>query len=125
VVEAISKGVVTKSLQTFLTTVDDFLILKPRFCSPESMKIAGEQAEAYVGYHYNFSFRHAEDSVYCSELIFRAYAKTPEWKRLPGTSAEDILGYNNGRILLPHSFSESKLLWQHVIPSGFSLGNIT
>jgi hypothetical protein len=117
VVEAISQGVVTKSAETFFATVDDFLILKPRFCSQESMRTAGDQAAEYVGYPYNYTFRPDEDSVYCSELIFRAYAKTPEWRRIDRTSAKGILEYNNGGILLPHSFSEAKRLWQHVIPA--------
>ena len=125
VVEAISKGVVTKSLETFLTTVDDFLILRPRFCSPESMRSASEQAKGFVGYPYNFTFQPDKDSVYCSELVFRAYAGTPEWKRLTRTSVEDAMEYYNGGILLPHSFSESQLLWQHVTPPAFSLENVT
>ena len=120
VVEAISKGVVTKSLETFLTTVDDFLILRPRFCSPESMRSASEQAKGFVGYPYNFTFQPDKDSVYCSELVFRAYAGTPEWKRLTRTSVEDAMEYYNGGILLPHSFSESQLLWQHVAPPPFA-----
>jgi hypothetical protein len=118
VVEAISRGVVTRSVERFFASVDDFLILKPRFCSRESMKTAGEQAAEYVGYPYNYTFRPDEDSVYCSELIFRAYAKTPEWKRIDKTSAKGILEYNDGAILLPHSFSEAKRLWQRVIPAG-------
>jgi len=125
VVEAISKGVVTKPLQTFLTTVDDFLILKPRFCSPESMESASEHVKQFVGYPYNFTFRPEEDSVYCSELVFLAYSKTPEWNHLTRTSAEDVREYYDGRILLPHSFSESKLLWQHIKPSTFFPENMS
>jgi hypothetical protein len=57
-----------------------------------------------------------EDSVYFSELVFRAYSRTPEWDNIARTSREDVREYYNGNILLPHSFSESQLLWQHVRP---------
>ncbi|MCX6245028.1 MAG: YiiX/YebB-like N1pC/P60 family cysteine hydrolase [Bacteroidetes bacterium] len=116
VVEAISKGVVTKPLQTFISTVDDFLILRPRFCSHESMKSASEHVKQFVGFPYNFTFRPDEDSVYCSELIFRAYSRTPEWDTLARTSKEDVQEFYDGSILLPQSFSKSQLLWQHVRP---------
>ena len=122
VVEAVSKGVVTKPLESFFTTVDDFLILKPRFCSSESMKSASENVKQYVGYPYNFTFRPEEDSVYCSELIFRAYSRTPEWNTPARASAEDVCEYYKGRILLPHRFSESQLLWQHIRPFESSPG---
>jgi hypothetical protein len=117
VVEAISKGVVTKPLQTFLSTVDDFLILKPRFCSFESMRSASEHVKQFVGFPYNFTFRPDEDSVYCSELIFRAYSRTPEWDTIARNSKEDVREFYDGSILLPHSFSKSQLLWQHVRPA--------
>jgi uncharacterized protein YycO len=116
VVEAISRGVVTKPLDKFLTTVDDFLILKPRFCGTESMKSASEHVKRFLGYPYNFTFRSEEDSVYCSELVFRAYSTTPEWDTITRTPAEHVREYFDGRIVLPHSFSESQLLWQHVAP---------
>jgi len=125
VVEATSHGVVTKPLVAFLSTVDDFLVLRPQFCSPESMNTAGEQAKKFVGFPYNFSFQPDNGSVYCSELVFQAYAKTPEWKRFTMTFAEDILKYDDGGILLPNRFSESQLLWKHVTLSGRRLEGIT
>jgi hypothetical protein len=114
IIEAVSKGVVIKDLETFVNTVDDFIILKPKFCDPDVMKEAVDFLKATVGRPYNFTFRSREESFYCSELVYRAYSQTSKWKHVREQYHEKIWSYHSDRILVPQNILESEFLWQVV-----------
>ncbi|MEI6884988.1 MAG: YiiX/YebB-like N1pC/P60 family cysteine hydrolase [Bacteroidota bacterium] len=114
VIEAISKGVVKKELKTFINTVDDFIILKPKFCDQAVMKEAVDFVETIVGYPYNFTFRSRKESFYCSELVYRAYSQTSMWKYVKIDYPEKLWSYHSDKILIPQHILESEPLWQIV-----------
>lgn len=114
VIEAISKGVVKNSFETFIRTLDDFIILKPKFCDYHTMREATEFLEKAVGYPYNFSFRSKQESYYCSELVYRAYSQTSRWYHLKREYPEKLWDFHSEEIVLPQNLLDSKLLWQVV-----------
>jgi len=104
IVEATSKGVQKSNIEEFLTFVDDFVILKPAFCTSQLMIRAGKCAINTVGNPYNFTFNHDNNAYYCSELIYRAYACSCRW----------LNSYLEKGIIIPNSIYESKDLWEVV-----------
>jgi hypothetical protein len=114
VIEAVSKGVMKKTLETFIKTVDDFIILKPKFCDHHTMKEAAEFLEKTVGYPYNFSFKSKKESFYCSELVYRAYSQTSRWHHVKREYPEKLWDFHSDEIVLPQNLLESTLLWQVV-----------
>jgi len=114
IIEAVSKGVVKKKLETFINTVDDFIVLKPKFCDHSVMKEAVDFVETIVGYPYNFTFRSRKESFYCSELVYRAYSQTSRWNYVKKKYPEKLWSFHSNRILVPQHILESEPLWQVV-----------
>jgi hypothetical protein len=114
VVEAVSNGVIVRRIEDFLTTVDDFIVLKPRYCNRISMKMASEQVKKFVGFPYNFTFKPSQKSIYCSELIYKAYSEVPEWNLMAENASEQIPDFNSGKIIHPQSIFKSRKLWKKV-----------
>lgn len=114
IVEAVSDGVIINNIDNFLTTVDDFIVLKPKFCSRISMRMASEQVKKFVGLPYNFTFKQSKKSIYCSELIYKAYAEIPEWNLINERAAAEIPDFNSGKIIHPQSIFRSRQLWKKV-----------
>lgn len=81
VVEANYLGVQKKDLVSFLCSKDEFVILRPRFLSDESMQVAADVAVSYVGSSYDYLFDSNNKSMYCSELVYKsledAYGRPP------------------------------------------------
>jgi hypothetical protein len=75
VVEATGKGVRMNTIESFFSTIDDFIILQPCFCSRDTMKKAGEQASALVGYPFSYDFRNTGTKFYCSGLVCSVYTQ--------------------------------------------------
>jgi hypothetical protein len=114
VVEAVSDGVIVKNIESFLTTVDDFIVLKPKFCNFISMRMASDQVKKFVGLPYNFTFKPSRKSIYCSELIYKAYSEVPEWNIINKEAAAEIPDFNSGKIIHPQSIFRSRQLWKKV-----------
>lgn len=81
VIQADRRGVVTESLYDYLRRADDFIILSPVFCGEAAMAHAVSHVRKYLGYPYNFTFDWRAGSVYCSELVYRAYTEHPEVRK--------------------------------------------
>ena len=94
--------------------MDDFIILKPRFCDPDVMKEAVDFVETLVGRPYNFTFRSRKESFYCSELVYRAYSQTSTWNYVKLEYPEKLWSYYSDRIIVPQHILESEPLWQVV-----------
>jgi hypothetical protein len=114
IVEAISKGVIKKSLDEFISRVDDFIILEPGFCDFTVMEKASEYVQMVIGYPYNFTFRSRYDSYYCSELVYRAYAHSDDRQSQHDNSRPAIREMRSGKILKPQGLLESRPDWQVV-----------
>jgi hypothetical protein len=114
VIEAVSKGVVKKDLETFIKTLDDFIILRPTFCDHHTMNEAAEFVEKIVGYPYNFTFRSRKESFYCSELVYRAYSQTSRWKYVKKEYPGKLWDFHSDEIVIPQNLLESTFLWQVV-----------
>ena len=104
IVEATSKGVHRSNIKEFMTIVDDFVLLKPAFCTGQLMVRASKYAINAVGNPYNFSFRHGNNAFYCSELVYWAYA--PSCGRLSS--------YLENGIISPDSIYKSRDMWEVV-----------
>ena len=104
IVEATSKGVHRSTIKEFLTIVDDFVLLKPAFCTDQLMVRASKYAINAVGNPYNFSFRHGNNAFYCSELVYWAYART----------CGLLSSYLEKGIISPDSLYKSRDMWEVV-----------
>ena len=76
VIEATVNGVKINELWEFFLKTDDFVILKPRFCGIKEMEKACSHASENVGKPYSFDFNNSDDSLYCSELVLKVYARS-------------------------------------------------
>ena len=76
IIEATGHGVCMNTMGSFFSTIDDFVVLRPRFCCQETMKKAGEQAVTLVGSPFSFDFRNTGEMFYCSGLVCWVYAQT-------------------------------------------------
>jgi hypothetical protein len=114
VVEAVSKGVIKKSLKDFISTLDDFRIIMPRHCGQDDMFKASEFVQKAVGFPYNFTFRSREDSYYCSELIYRAYLEDLNAGSAENRFPSGFRDLSNGSIIIPQNLADYKPEWQAV-----------
>jgi hypothetical protein len=114
VVEAVSRGVIKKSLREFISHLDDFQVIMPRLCEHEEMAKASEFVQKAVGYPYNFTFRSREDSYYCSELIYRAYLQDIQAGRAEHHFPSGFRDLNNGSIIIPQNLADYIPEWQVV-----------
>ena len=77
IVEATGKGVCMNTMESFFSSIDDFIVLRPRFCCKDSMRKAGEHASTLVGSPFSFDFRNSSNEMfYCSGLICWVYTQT-------------------------------------------------
>ncbi len=111
-VEATGKGVCMNTLESFFSTIDDFIVLKPRFCCPDTMNKAGEQASAMVGYPYGFDFRNSNEMFYCSGLICWVYAQSLELEEKPLNIPFVLKSFLNGNIIKPMDLYADQDAWQ-------------
>ena len=109
-VEATSKGVETKRINDFITSVDDFIVLRPSFCNAFEMEQACWYVKKVIGFPYNFTFLHGRKAFYCTELIYWAYMLA--CRDLPARLEMDKK--INGKILNPQVIFESRNSWQTV-----------
>jgi hypothetical protein len=112
IVEATGKGVRKNTLESFFSTVDDFIILKPRFCCRDVMKKAGEQATNLVGYPFSFDFRNSGEMFYCSGLICSVYAQTLTERENPLNIPFVLQKFQKGHIVKPMDLYIHQDAWQ-------------
>lgn len=110
-IEATGKGVALKSIDEFLTEVDDYVILRPTFCDAILMEETCRYVRRVVGYPYNYAFLHGIRAFYCSELIYWAYRLACH--HLP--QRHEMERRVRGGILNPQAIFESKDHWQTVV----------
>jgi cell wall-associated NlpC family hydrolase len=112
IVEATGKGVCMNTLESFFSTVDDFIVLKPRFCCQDTMKKAGEQASTLVGYPFSFDFRTSNEMFYCSGLICWVYTQTLRERENPMNVPFVLQDFLNGNIIKPMDLYSHRDAWQ-------------
>jgi hypothetical protein len=111
IIDATRKGVCLNTIESFFSTVDDFIVLKPSFCCPKMMTNAGYLATNLVGYPFSFDFRNSNKVFYCSGLVCWVYAQTLSEQN---TINLPILfqNYLTGYIIKPMDFAFHRNLWQ-------------
>jgi len=75
VVEAVGRGVVVSDLDDFCSSKDRICILRADFCTVEETMSAVRHALACKGRAYDFFFDPGEETFYCAELIWWAFAQ--------------------------------------------------
>ncbi len=113
IIDATRKGVCNSSIESFFSTIDDFIILKPSFCCQEMMSNAGNLASNLIGYPFCFNFLNSNKTFYCSGLVCWVYTQivhlaSPEIQPYP------IINYLNGNIIKPEDFIRNNNFWQVV-----------
>lgn len=73
VMEALGGGVTKNNLVKFMTTKDIFVVVKPKFGTPEQIKRVVELARTFEGTPYDYLFDKGGKAIYCFELIILAY----------------------------------------------------
>jgi hypothetical protein len=114
IIEAIGKGVVKTQADKFFSTLDDFIILEPKFCSRCSMSRAVEYANRYVGYPYNFKFMQNDSSFTCIDLICRAYSLSINNEKSRSITITGLLNYITEDVVMPESILKMKNAWNIV-----------
>ena len=112
IVEATGSGVHINSLESFFSTVDDFIVLKPRFCCKDTMKKAGRRASQLIGYPFSFDFRNTDEMFYCSGLICWVYTQTLAEKCNPQKFPCIFQNYLKGNIIKPMDLYAFRDSWQ-------------
>ncbi len=111
IIDATRKGVRKNPLDTFFSSVDDFIVLKPGFCRFDVMKKASYKVLKQVGFPFSYDFRNSGNAFYCSGLICSAYAQTLLEKNtcvIPNFFRD----FMDGNIIKPEDFYKRKDLWQ-------------
>lgn len=114
VIEATAEGVVMNDLHEFFLKTDDFVILKPKFCSTREMEKACGHASEIVGSPYSFDFNNSDDSFYCSELVLKVYARTCLWDRRNHHEPTEFKHLCDGKIVSPSDFYHNQNAWEVV-----------
>jgi cell wall-associated NlpC family hydrolase len=114
VIQATTNGVIIDELQEFFYKADDFAILKPRFCSVLEMEKACNHASETVGKPYSFDFNNSDDSLYCSELVLKAYARTCGWNRTNHHEPSEFIQLCDGKIVSPSDLYHNRNAWEIV-----------
>ena len=73
IIESIGKGVLSKDLITFMTSKDEFILIKPKFGTPEQHQKVCVEALKYEFLPYDYSFEANNKAFYCFELVIQAY----------------------------------------------------
>ncbi len=112
IIEATGKGVRMNTLETFFSTVDDFVVLKPRFCCRDIMNNAGKQASTLVGLPYSFDFRNSDEMFYCTGLICWVYTQTLTKRDHPPDIPFVFQNFLEGNIVRPMDLFAHQDAWQ-------------
>ena len=113
IIDATRKGVCLNSVESFFSTVDDFIVLKPSFCCPEMMINAGDLASNLVGYPFSFDFRNSNKVFYCSGLVCWVYTQAlieDKSMNMPNL----LQNFLRGSIIRPGDFHAHQDSWQVV-----------
>lgn len=112
IIEATGQGVRMSTMESFFSTIDDFIVLRPRFCSRDTMAKAGEQASSLVGYPFSFDFRNTDEMFYCSGLICWVYSQTMIEKEHSRDMPYIFQNFKNGNIIKPSDLFAQQDTWQ-------------
>jgi hypothetical protein len=111
IIDATRKGVCIHSVESFLSSVDDFIVLKPNFCSQKLMEYAGSLVSNLVGYPFSFDFQNSNKTFYCSGLVCYVYISSIIKKK--SVAIPNLLqNYLDGFIIKPEDFYTHNDLWQ-------------
>ena len=114
VIEATTNGVIMKELKEHIRKADDIAVLKPRFCGIQEMEKACCLASETLGIPYSFDFNNSDDSLYCSELVLKAYARTCGWNRNSPHEPHEFKHLCDGKIVRPSDFYHNHNAWEIV-----------
>jgi hypothetical protein len=112
IVEATGKGVCMNTPESFFSSIDDFIVLQPRFCCQDTMKRAVEHASSLVGYPFSYDFRNSDEMFYCSGLICRVYAQTLIEKENLLNIPSVFQNFLNGNIIKPMDLFTQQESWK-------------
>jgi hypothetical protein len=112
IIEATGKGVCLNTIERFFSTIDDFIVLRPRFCHQETMMKASEQASSLVGYPFSFDFRNSDKMFYCSGLICWVYMQSLIELENPQDIPYILKNFLNGNIIKPMDLYAHQDSWQ-------------
>jgi len=111
IVDATRKGVSLNSVESFFSTIDDFILLKPSFCSQDVMENAGFLAIGQVGYPFSFNFLNSNKTFYCSGLVCWVYSQAiiaDKSNNIPNL----LQNFCKGSIIRPKDFYNHQDSWQ-------------
>lgn len=111
VIDATGKGVCIHSLESFLSTIDDFIVLKPNFGCQKLMEYAGSLVSNFVGYPFSFDFQNSNKTFYCSGLVCYVYVRSI-YKQKTVTIPGLLQNYLDGFIIKPEDFFIHKDSWK-------------
>ena len=115
IIQATTGGVIIDELREFFYKADDFVILKPKFCGVQEMEKACNLASETVGKPYSFDFNNSDDSLYCSELVLKAYARTCGWNRTNHHEPSEFKQLCDGKIVSPSDLYDNQNAWEIVL----------
>jgi hypothetical protein len=112
ILEAVGNGVCVKTTDAFFAEIDDFIVLKPKFCKKSDLKHIWRQATNFIGLPYSFDFSNTSEKVYCSGLIcqvfIRVLTETGHLHHLPSSMGNFL----KGRIIIPGDIRANQEAWQ-------------
>jgi hypothetical protein len=111
IIEAVSKGVIKTRINEFFSSIDDFIIIEPTFCSRASMLKAVEYMERYIGYPYNFNFLQSDQSFTCIDLVCRAYSLSIHSEKRRASATPGLIGYITQEVIMPESILNLDNAW--------------
>jgi cell wall-associated NlpC family hydrolase len=114
IIQATTDGVIIEELLEFFQKTDDFVILKPRFCGVQEMEKACNHASETIGKPYSFDFNNSDDSLYCSELVLKAYARTCGWNKKSHHEPSEFKHLCDGKIVCPSDLYHNRSAWEVV-----------
>jgi hypothetical protein len=114
IIEATSVGVNLRDLPEFFRNIDDFAVLKPRFCGLPEMEKACSHALEVIGWPYSFDFNNSDESYYCSKLVLKVYAQTCGWQRYGHHKAPEFNHLCEGKIVRPDDLYRNRDAWEIV-----------
>jgi hypothetical protein len=114
IIESTTHGVVIRDIRAFLLSVDDFVILKPRFCGCREMEQASRHATEIIGAPYCFDFNNSDRDYYCSKLVLKAYERSCSWDPANGRPPGEYRTLCAGRIVHPSDLYRNGKAWEIV-----------
>jgi hypothetical protein len=114
VVQAVSKGVIKTGINEFFSSIDDFILMEPAFCCPNSMFRAAENMEKFLDYPYNFTFLSNGRSFTCIDLVCRAYAIDIRKIKRHSPGRNSFLGYFTREVMMPEYLLSIEKGWNIV-----------